>query len=76
MKIIRCKEQDGENPCVAMIPLLVQWGIRRCNIAGCKNKPTTIVSGIYRAPIFGLCELHYQDFSKEDKPVKFSLEFD
>lgn len=76
MNIIRSNKQEGDKACITMIPLLLQWKIRRCNIAGCKNPPTTIVAALADAPTFGLCEFHYTEFTKEDKPVKFSLEFD
>jgi len=76
MNIIRDESQDGMTaPCISMIPLLVQWGISRCNIAGCSNSPTTIISGVPGAPTFGVCEAHYTEFTKEDKSVNITLEF-
>jgi len=56
MKIIRDNEFFG----LAMIPLLVDWGIRRCNYEGCRNKPNTIITEVEGTPIFGLCEEHFQ----------------
>ena len=56
MKIIRDEEGQG----FFMIPLLVDWRIKRCNYEGCTNKPNTIITGIEDAPIFGLCEEHFQ----------------
>lgn len=77
MQIIRDDSQDGmPTPCVSMIPLLVQWKIKRCNIEHCQNSPTTIVAGVKDAPVFGLCESHFSEFTKEDKAVKIVLEFD
>ena len=57
MNIIRDEEAGG----IFMIPLLVDWNIRRCNHRGCHNKPTTIVSQIdgQEGVILGLCEEHY-----------------
>ena len=76
MNIIRDESQNGmAGPCITMIPLFVQWGINRCNIAGCLNAPTTIVSGISGAPVFGICEAHYIQFTSEDKFVNITLEF-
>ncbi len=57
MKIIRDEEMHG----LFMIPLLVDWGIRRCNVDGCKSKPNTIITKP-RDDIsaMGLCEDCYQ----------------
>lgn len=77
MQIIRDPEQNEmTTPCISMIPLMVSWGIKRCNIEDCKNSPTTIVSGLEGVPVFGICENHYQDFTKEDKAVNIALNFD
>jgi len=57
MKVIRDEETCG----IAMIPLFVDWNIRRCNVKGCTQKPTTIVTELGESiPIVGLCEEHYQ----------------
>lgn len=72
MKIIRDNEMGG----IAMIPLLVDWGIRRCNVDGCTNKPNTIVTQLAPdVPIVGLCEEHFQ---KANVPggTKLNLVFD
>lgn len=57
MKIIRDDEGHG----LFMIPLFVEWGIKRCNVKGCTAKPNTIITqlgdGISPA---GLCEEHFQ----------------
>ena len=62
MEIIR--ENDGS--IITMIPLLVQWGIKRCNIKKCNNEPNTIIVNIHpNAPkAIGLCEDHYQAGNK------------
>ena len=62
MKIIR----DEQNGGLFMIPLLVDWHIRRCNVVGCRNKPTTIIAGDAHwkeatgLGAFGMCEEHFQ----------------
>ena len=59
MKVIRDEEGLG----IFMIPLFVDWKIRRCNVKDCKEKPTTIISQLAEgAPMSGWCEKHYQDF--------------
>lgn len=56
MKIIRDEEGFG----LFMIPLFVDWGIKRCNVVDCTEKPNTIITNT-DAPIFGLCEEHFQE---------------
>ena len=56
MHIIRDEVTFG----LAMIPLFVDWNVRRCNVDGCTDRPNTIVTGT-EAEIFGLCEEHYQE---------------
>jgi len=77
MNIIRDEEQDGMNaPAFSMIPLLVQWGIKRCNWVGCTNNPTTIIAGAGAdIPVFGMCEQHYQEVKKVDGTHNLTLEF-
>lgn len=59
MKIIR--DEDGFG--LFMIPLFTDWNVRRCNVKGCTEKPTTIISQLAPdAPLSGWCEKHYQDF--------------
>jgi len=59
MKVIRDEETHG----LMMIPLFVDWGIRRCNVEGCREKPTTIITGLHpNAQHTGWCEKHYQEF--------------
>jgi len=59
MKIIRDEDFSG----LTMIPLLHQWGVKRCNVKDCKKQPTTIISQLAEnCPVTGWCEDHYQDF--------------
>lgn len=71
MKIIRDEECAG----IMMIPLLVDWHVRRCNVKGCTEKPNTIITqAAPDVPVFGLCEQHFQQANVEGG-TKFSLEF-
>ena len=72
MKIIRDEEFGG----LMMIPLFCDWNIKRCNVADCHEKPTTIIQGI--APdisLCGFCETHFQEANVPDG-ANFTLEFD
>lgn len=69
MNIIRDDEMGG----LMMIPLFYQWRINRCNVKGCHEKPTTIISGLI-ATNFGLCEKHYVECKKKEK-TEFDLDF-
>ncbi len=72
MKIIRDNDLGG----LAMIPLFVDWNIRRCNVGGCTAKPTTIVIGLADdLPNAGFCETHFQEANKPGGTI-FSFEFD
>ena len=53
MQVIRDNETSG----LAMIPLFSQHVIARCNIKGCKGKPTTLC--LHDKATFALCENHY-----------------
>ena len=55
MKIIR----DTENFGIMMVPLFVDWNIRRCNFKDCKERPNTIITDA-GCDVFGLCEAHFQ----------------
>lgn len=70
MRIIRDNEMLG----FAMIPLLVEWNIKRCNVSGCTNKPNTIITDT-EAGIFGLCEQCFQEGNKPDGTT-YDLVFD
>lgn len=72
MKIIRDEEAFG----LFMIPLFVDWNVRRCNVEGCTDKPTTIIQGIAEGvPLCGFCETHFQE-GNVPGGSKFTLEFD
>ena len=44
-----------------MIPLFQAWNIRRCNVAGCTEKPNTIIGSAEPRPyVAGICEAHYR----------------
>jgi len=62
MNIIRDEEFGG----LFMIPLFCDWGVRRCNVEGCKEKPTTIITAIEDTPVIGMCEKHFQSANKPD----------
>lgn len=71
MKVIR----DPVTP-LTMIPLFVDWHVRRCNIIGCRARPTTIILGIAKdMPPVGLCEAHYQQ-GNVPGGATFEFEFD
>lgn len=72
MRIIRDEETSG----LMMIPLLYDWGIKRCNVKGCRNKPNTIISQLGPdVPVTGWCEEHYRKFESSGK-FDGTLEFD
>jgi len=56
-----------------MIPLFHQWGINRCNVRDCHEKPTTIITGAIKRP-FGLCEKHYNESKKKGK-FEYTIDF-
>ena len=71
MKIIRDEGLGG----LGMIPLLIDWRIRRCNQEGCTSKPNTIIAET-SVPIFGLCEEHFQQGNKGNGEHRFNLIWD
>lgn len=72
MKIIRDNELNG----LLMIPLLIDWKVKRCNIRGCTNKPNTIVTQLAEGiPVAGFCEEHYQ-MCNAPNGAQIDLEFD
>ena len=72
MKIIRDEECYG----LMMIPLFVDWNVRRCNVEGCRARPTTIVIQVEEGfPRVGFCEEHFQAGNKPGG-AQFKLEFD
>ena len=59
-----------------MIALMITWGVKRCNVAGCKHRPNTIATGLMEdGTILGFCEEHYQQ-ANVPGGSKFTLEFD
>lgn len=77
MKIIRTEENYLD-----MVALLIEWGIKRCNVAGCKAQPNTIIAyepgetgASPEGIMFGLCEEHFQQGNQEGG-TSFDLEFD
>lgn len=72
MKIIR----DEENFGIMMIPLFVDWNVKRCNIEGCTEKPNTIIQDhTPDVPLYGVCEEHYQE-GKKPGVITYTLVFD
>ncbi|MFH0938221.1 MAG: hypothetical protein V1899_02935 [Planctomycetota bacterium] len=72
MEIIRDNELGG----VMMIPLFVDWQIRRCNVKGCRAVPTTIIAGHDEAGrAYGLCEVHFQQ-GNQPEGANLTIEFD
>lgn len=69
MNIIRDEETFG----IMMIPLFVDWNIRRCNFKDCKERPNTIITDA-GCSNFGLCENHYQMANVEGGAI-LSLEW-
>ena len=66
MIVIRDDNQKGPRPAISMLPILIDWGVDRCNIKGCPNKPTTIIKHD-EAGVFGMCEEHFQDATGKGK---------
>lgn len=72
MAIIRDNDLGG----LTMIPLFIEWGVRRCNVGGCTNRPTTIVTQLADGvPVAGFCEKHYQEGNRPGG-AEFTLVFD
>ena len=76
MNIIRSTREDPLSQ-IEMTCLLLDWGIRRCNVSGCKTKPTTIIGGVDGLPHpIGLCEEHFQHANQPSGPVTYTFEWD
>jgi hypothetical protein len=71
MNIIRDEECFG----LMMIPLFIDWHVRRCNVENCKENPSTIVTGIEDCPPIGLCEEHFQA-ANQGVGVTYTFEWD
>lgn len=57
MSIIRDEQQLS----LWATALCIDWGVLRCNVVGCRERPNTIVTdGIPGKLRIGLCEAHYQ----------------
>lgn len=67
--------RDNEGYGLMMIPLFWTWGIHRCNVEGCTNKPSTIGSDDELNVGFGLCEKHFQETTVPGG-ASFDLVFD
>jgi hypothetical protein len=73
MNIIRDEEYGG----IMMIPLFCDWGVKRCNVKGCKKEPSTIITQLQPdLPPVGLCEDHFQAANKPDGGKKYTFVFD
>jgi hypothetical protein len=70
MAVIRDNDFFG----LAIIPLLSDCNIRRCNVKDCTEKPTTINTQVIDCA-FGLCEKHYQEVVSKGE-YDFTLVFD
>ena len=73
MQVIRDTELGG----IMMIPLFVEWRIRRCNVKGFVAMPNTIIRRQEfdgNAITFGLCEEHFQQ-GNTPEGTTLSLEF-
>ena len=72
MKIIRDPETAG----VFTMALCIDWGVRRCNVRGCRERPTTIITGVSEeVPTLGLCEPHFEEGDTPDG-LKGTFDFD
>ncbi len=72
MKIIR--DEDGFG--LFMIPLFMDWQVRRCNVKDCTTKPTTIITQLDDdVPMVGMCEEHFQE-GNQPGGAKLSFEWD
>ena len=71
MNIIRDEDPLG----ITMFALLIEWGIRRCNVKGCTARPNTIVTGMVKDRPVGFCEEHYQQANKKGG-TNYTIVFD
>lgn len=55
--------------------LMMDWGIRRCNVENCTERPTTIWTLPDNKGAAGLCETHYQQ-GLDDPDTTFHLILD
>ena len=72
MKIIRDDSLLG----LGMIPLFIDWNVRRCNVKDCRARPTTIITQLVEdVPQAGFCEEHFQQ-ANVPGGATFTIEFD
>lgn len=73
MKIIRDESFMGNTFTTC---LGIDWGIRRCNIEGCRETALgAIVSDPERGVTYGLCEEHYQMIANAPGGMNIKLDF-
>jgi len=73
MRIIR---DEGPLGALLMIPVFTEFHVKRCNVRGCRNVPTTVVTGVKEAGgSFGLCEKHHNEARTSGK-LDVTLDFD
>jgi len=70
MKIIRDEEGFG----IFMIPLFCDWNVKRCNVEGCTEKPSTILTDLGEGiPVAGMCERHFQEGKEQAKTAEIVM---
>ena len=69
MKITKIIHDDNR---IMIIPLLVSWGINKCDVKDCKNYPNAILT-FENGFIAGCCEEHYLE-GKAGKELSFKFE--
>ena len=69
--------RDNDGFGLFMIPLFVEWGVKRCNVEGCRERPTTIIRQDHEGERvqYGLCEAHFQQVNKPGG-TRFTLVWD
>ncbi len=73
MNIIRAAPDDPIER-FAMISLLVSWGIKRCNVKGCTEIPTTYIGNIEGLDkSLAMCDKHFEEGSRPDGPTTFTF---
>ena len=72
MQIIRDEATFG----LMMIPLFCDWGLKRCNVEDCTERPSTIITDpTPEIAAYALCEEHYQGANKPGG-TNYTLIFD
>lgn len=78
MSELRIIRDDGIFGHITTTCLGIDWGIRRCNIKGCRETTLgAIVSDPENKIIYGLCEKHYTEIhdGTQDKSMTIELDF-